>query len=173
MIIFKDVFTGDEVGSDSFPLEEKDDVIYQLQGKMITVREGSYDIGCSGDVPEEESAAGEDVRSVIDVVEAFKLQEMPFDKKSFMTYIKGYMKRVKEHLEANKADRVQTFMTGAQNFVKKMLGEFDDYQFYSGESMDLEAMVIICKYLEDGVTPYVVGLVSIAVYYIHSFYYWC
>jgi hypothetical protein len=31
----------------------------------------------------------------------------------YTAYIKGYMKRVKEHLEKNKPDRVAGFMKGA------------------------------------------------------------
>lgn len=52
-----------------------------------------------------------------------------------MAYIKGYMARVKKHLEENNPSRVQPFMAAAQNFIKKVIGKFDDYSFYTGVSV--------------------------------------
>ena len=79
-------------------------------------------------------------------------QETGFNKKNFMTYIKGYMTRLKKHLEANNPSRVEDFMKGAQAFVKKLLGEFDQYQFFTGAKMDVDGMVVFLKW--DGETPY-------------------
>ena len=47
-----------------------------------------------------------------------------------MAYIKTYMARVKKHLEENNAARVAPFMAAAQNFIKKVIGKFDDYSLY-------------------------------------------
>ena len=47
-----------------------------------------------------------------------------------MTYIKGYMTKLKKHLEKEQPDRVEAFMKGAQGFVKKIVGDFDQYQLY-------------------------------------------
>lgn len=47
-----------------------------------------------------------------------------------MAYIKGYMARVKKHLEENNAARVAPFMAAAQNFIKKVIAKFDDYSLY-------------------------------------------
>jgi hypothetical protein len=38
--------------------------------------------------------------------------------------------------------------------VKKVLANFKDYEFYTGESFDTDAMVALLNYREDGVTPY-------------------
>ena len=48
-------------------------------------------------------------------------------KSDFMTYIKGYLKNLKEHLAANKPERVDPFMKGAQEFIKTVAGKFDEY----------------------------------------------
>jgi hypothetical protein len=40
-------------------------------------------------------------------------------------------------------------------FAKKIIGNFKDYEFLIGESMDPDGMVILLNYREDGVTPYV------------------
>lgn len=53
-----------------------------------------------------------------------------------MTYLKGYMKAVKTHLQETKPDRVAEFEKGAQAAAKKILGNFKDYEFYTGEGMN-------------------------------------
>jgi hypothetical protein len=52
------------------------------------------------------------------------------------------MKKVKECLkEKGAADSVITdFEKGAQSYAKKIVGNFKDYDFYVGESMDPDGM---------------------------------
>jgi hypothetical protein len=45
-------------------------------------------------------------------------------------------------------------MSDIQPFVKEVLGKFDDFQFFMGESMDSEASVALMFYKEVGITPY-------------------
>lgn len=55
----------------------------------------------------------------------------------------GYMKAVKQGLqEAGKGDDVvKEFETGAQKYVKeKLLPNFKDFEFYTGESMNPDGM---------------------------------
>ena len=66
----------------------------------------------------------------------------------------GVTRQTINNLEANKPDRVKDFMADIQKFVKDILGRFDDFQFFVGESMDSEASVALMFYKEDGVTPY-------------------
>lgn len=68
------------------------------------------------------------------------------------------MKAVKAKLqEAGKSeDEVKDFETKAQGFAKKVIGSFKDWEFYTGESMDPDGMVVLLNYREDGTTPYVV-----------------
>ena len=94
------------------------------------------------------------MKSVNNVVHSFRLTETSFDKKSYMSYIKGYMKKIKQHLEGKKPERVAEFEKGVQPFVKKILENFKDYEFLVGESMNPDGMVILLNYREDGVTPF-------------------
>ena len=55
----------------------------------------------------------------------------------------------------NDPDSVEAFEKGATAYVKKVLGSFKDWEFYTGESMDPDAMVVLLNYREDGTTPYV------------------
>jgi hypothetical protein len=52
------------------------------------------------------------------------------------------MKKVKEAMKANGADdaAVKDFETGAGAYAKKIIGNFKDYDFYIGESMDPDGM---------------------------------
>jgi hypothetical protein len=64
---------------------------------------------------------------VLDIQFNSNLVEYQFSKPDFMTFIKGYLKRVKDHLATNKPDRVDGFMKGAQEFIKTLIPKFDEY----------------------------------------------
>ena len=66
------------------------------------------------------------------------------------------MKSIKAYLEKNKPERVAPFEKGAQAFAKKIVANFKDYEFYTGESMDPDGMVVLLNYREDGTTPYLI-----------------
>lgn len=68
------------------------------------------------------------------------------------------MKKVTEKMKENGADEAQikAFQSGAQNYyTKKIAPNFKDFDFYAGESVDTDGMVVLLNYREDGVTPYV------------------
>merc|ERR1711879_508517 len=149
MLIYKDCFSGDEVGSDSYPTQEFDGVVLQLEGKFIM--KGGEDFG----IETEEGDDLEDTQEkVINIVDVHRLVDQNFTKKQYSLHIKGYMKRLKTRLEETNPDRVKDFMTGAASFVNKVLADFDNYTFYTSEATDADAMVILCKWSEDGMTPY-------------------
>lgn len=67
------------------------------------------------------------------------------------------MKAVKKALieQGKSEEEVKDFETKAGAFAKKIIGNFKDYEFYTGESMNPDGMVVLLNYREDGVTPYV------------------
>ena len=89
---------------------------------------------------------------------SFRLNETSFDKKSYLTHLKDYMKKVKAKLKENNAPQseIDAFEKGASAYAKKIVGNFKDYEFLTGESMDPDGMVVLLNYREDGVTPYVI-----------------
>jgi hypothetical protein len=146
---------GDEVCSDAFPIKEVDDIVYEIDSKMVTIKQGvDVDIGANASAEEAEESLEDGAETVNDVAYTFRLQATSFDKKSYMTYIKSYMKKVKAHLETAQPDRVTAFEKGATTVVKKVLANFKDYEFYIGESMDPDGMVLLLNYRDDGITPY-------------------
>jgi hypothetical protein len=122
---------------------------------MITVRAGcDVDIGANASAEETEEALEDGDIQVNNVVYSFRLNETQFDKKSYMAYIKGYMKAVKNYLLENNPDRAAIFEAKAPAFVKNILANIKDYEFYTGENMNPDGAVGLLNYREDGITPY-------------------
>jgi len=129
-----------------------DNIVYEVDCQTITIKPGAdVDIGANPSAEEQEESLEEGAQTVNNVVHSFRLQSTSFDKKSYLTYLKGYMKAVKGKLPE---DRVAEFEKEAQVFAKKIVTNFKDYEFFVGESMDPEGMVALLNYREDGVTPY-------------------
>jgi len=112
------------------------------------------DIGANPSQEEQEEVLEEGAKTVNNVAHSFRLQATTFDKKSYLAYLKSYMKVIKNHLAENKPDRVETFEKNAQAYAKKIVANFKDFEFYVGESMNPDGMVALLNYREDGVTPY-------------------
>jgi hypothetical protein len=158
MIIYKDRFTGDELFSDSFPHKLiENDAILEIKAKWVVLKEGEVNIGANPSTEEGAEDEGvEDVaRKVVDVVEAFKLQETGFDKKGFLAYAKTYMKKVRAALEESgkSPEYIKNFESGAQNFIKRVINSFNDWQFFAGEQIDLEAGLVYAIYDEGASDP--------------------
>lgn len=51
-------------------------------------------------------------------------------------------------------DDIKAWQTEAAAAAKKILGNFDKYDFYIGESLEEDSMFVLVDYREDGITPY-------------------
>lgn len=155
MIIFTDIFSKDELLSDAYDVKLVDGVIYEADCAMIKEGGVDVDIGANPSAEDGEEELENSAQLVNNVVSSFRLQQTAFDKKSFLTYLKDYMKRTEAYLKENDPDAVETFKKGAAAYAKKVVGSFKDWEFFTGESMDPDGMVVLMNYREDGVTPYV------------------
>eukprot|EP01001_Neometanema_parovale_P011159 NODE_7398_length_769_cov_261.346749_g7156_i0.p1 GENE.NODE_7398_length_769_cov_261.346749_g7156_i0~~NODE_7398_length_769_cov_261.346749_g7156_i0.p1 ORF type:complete len:195 (-),score=78.44 NODE_7398_length_769_cov_261.346749_g7156_i0:184-690(-) len=151
MLIYRDIITKDEVLSDSFKITLVDDIVLEVETKYISLTEqNDFDIGANESAEEASESLESGSKNVIELVNNHNLCETSFDKKGFMSCIKVYMGKIKEHLQATNPDRIPAFQAGAQTFVKKVLAEFGEYAWYQGESQDPDAMPIACRFSEDG-----------------------
>jgi len=160
MIIYKDIFSNDEMASDTYPHRIIDDVILEIDCKVITCKPGAIDealLGANASAEGgDEGADDAETISAPDVVLANRLQATGFDKKSWTVYIKDFMKRTLKKLEENGDQaKVDAFKKGAQTAVKKILGSFKEWEMYTGENMDPEGSIAYLNYREDGITPYI------------------
>jgi len=149
MKIFKDVFSGDELFSDTYKMTCVSDCLYEVVGKYETRKEGEVVLAGSN-ASAEEADEGTDEASVsgIDIVLNHQLVETGFgSKKDFTIWLKDYMKKVVKYLEENdRAGEVDEFKKNISGVMKDMLPKFKDLAFYNGESMDADAMIVMCEY---------------------------
>ncbi|CAB4492927.1 unnamed protein product [Rhizophagus irregularis] len=97
----------EEFCSDAYPMKLVDDVVYEIDCQLVTVKKGvDIDIGANPSAEEAEEALEEG-------------SEQVNNPKS-----------------------------------KKVLGNFNDYQFYTGKNFEQEGMIALLNYREDGITPY-------------------
>jgi len=155
MLLYEDIITGDELFSDAFPVKEVEGIVYEVDCQMIVVKAGAdIDIGANPSSEEQEEALEDGAAQVNNVVHSFRLQQTSFDKKTYLSYLKGYMRAVKDKLLELEPDSVAAFEKGAAAYAKKIVANFKNFEFYTGESMNPDGMVALLNYREDGVTPY-------------------
>jgi len=159
MIIFKDKLgeQQDELFTDIYPMETVNEIIYKVKGKLTTETTDDSNINIGGNASAEEPAdEGTEASSVsgINVCLANRLCEFPVSKGAYKKHIKDFMGRVckKMEEEGKGKDDVDCFKKNAQAFVMNVIKEFDEYQFFVGEHMNEDGMMILCKW--DGETPY-------------------
>ncbi|CAB1347203.1 unnamed protein product [Coregonus sp. 'balchen'] len=157
MIIYKDIITGDEMFSDIYKIKESPNgMLFEVEGKMVSRTENIDDslLGANASAEVQDDGCESSTVSGVDIVLNHKLQETSFTKDSYKGYIKDYMKAIKAKLEENNPHRVKPFMAGAQEEIKKIMGNMKNYQFFTGESMNPDGMVGLLDFREDGITPF-------------------
>merc|ERR1712121_85393 len=157
MIIFKDIFTGDEVASDVYKATFKyENTVMEIDAKTVTIAVDDVVLPGANPSAEEQDDGVDSAAAIsgINLALAQKLTQVtPMVKKEYMKYIKDYMKRIENKLEVDNPDRVEVFKKNAALAVKEILTNYKDYDFYQGESMDMDSMMILCNYREEG-NPY-------------------
>ncbi|XP_059478082.1 translationally-controlled tumor protein homolog [Neocloeon triangulifer] len=149
MRIYKDIFTGDEMFSDTYKMKLVDEVVYEVTGKLVTRKQGDVQLdGANPSAEEADEGTVEGVESGVDVVLNHRLMEtfaFP-DKKSYTAYLKDYMKKLVEKLNESQPDQVDVFKNNMNKVMKDVLGRFKDLQFFVGESQEIEGMVALMEY---------------------------
>merc|ERR1712051_1103493 len=129
MKIYKDVFSGDELFSDTYPMKLVDDCLYEVYGKHVQRKIGDdFDIGGNASAEEAGEGTEEQTESGVDLI----LNQR------FVAYLESN----------NKADQVDGFKKNINGVMKTLLGKFNDLQFYTGENMDTKGMIILVDYKE-------------------------
>ena len=66
--------------------------------------------------------------------------ETALEKKNYTSMIKKYVKQVRMLLKDTKPEREEPFVNEMNEFIKKVLKNFNDYDYYHG-TVDYDAMV--------------------------------
>merc|ERR1711942_470610 len=112
MKVFKDIFSGDELFTDSYDVKLVDDVLYEVIGKHVSRTEGDVVLeGSNASAEEFDEGTDSAAVSGIDVILNHRLVETGFGSKSdYLTYLKSYMGKVVKYLEDNgRKDEVDDF----------------------------------------------------------------
>jgi len=160
MKIYKCIFTGTEVVCDNdrpFPIV--DDCVYAIQGRYVEIGGEDYGLGANVDDEAAEGATADTLdngkQKVVDVVHFNRLVETCYDKKAYMAHIKAYLKAVNEKIKAVDEEASAKFMSNAQVFIKKVIADFGEYQFFlpplSDDANPEESIVILGRW--EGETP--------------------
>lgn len=155
MLIFKDLFSDDELCSDTYPCSVEDGVMICVTGKYTTETTQLDGSKFGANASEEEPCeGGDDPSSVsgVDVVLANRLIETGFGKKDYVVYIKKYIARIIERLtkEGKHTDEeITDIKKGLQKQVKAIITDFKEYQFFMGESADEDGMMIPMIYKDE------------------------
>lgn len=153
--------TGDEMFTDVFKFELVDDLYFVIRGELTTLKD-SLDESKFGANKSEEAPAedGADTASVsgCDIVLQNRLEETRFNKKSYKSHIKEFSTALLKHVQENHPDiDIAAYKKKLTAFIAgKILKEFDEYQFFTGESGDVDGLVAYMYW--EGETPIMIFL---------------
>ncbi|CAH1261874.1 TPT1 [Branchiostoma lanceolatum] len=118
MTIYKDVIGGDKMFSDIFKIRLRDDgILYEVEGSGGMLVKGGSTFEESLIMEDADPANNPDIDSGttgVDIVLNHNLQETSFTKKQYTDYVKGYVRRVKKHLEEENPERADVFVKDVQ-----------------------------------------------------------
>ncbi|KAL4954861.1 Mss4-like protein [Aspergillus filifer] len=165
MIIYKDILSGDEMVADTFNLKVVDGVFYECDCRkyMKSTNEDFQLEGANPSAEEAEDEGGEGEKVMVhDIEDQFRLvwlkpeEGLKPSKDAFKGHLKTYMKKVLTKLQekGTPEDQINEFKKNAPAAVKKILGNYDNYDILMGQSMDGDAMHVLIDFREDGVTPF-------------------
>lgn len=145
------IFIGDELFSDCFKYQLIDEFIYKVECKKVKIGATKIDIGANKSAEgQDEDEAVEDAQETteIDLVDAFRLQPLPLDKKGYVAQFKSYAKELKEKITDE--EKYKNFQQKATTYIKNLIDNFDSkhYEFYMGESFG--GMTILIEHEPDG-----------------------
>ncbi|KAJ7541605.1 hypothetical protein O6H91_10G067000 [Diphasiastrum complanatum] len=154
MLLYQDLITGDELLSDSFAYTEiQNGILWEVEGKWVVKGSVDVDIGAnpSAEGAEDDEGVDDQAVKVVDIVDTFRLQEQPsFDKKTFVAYIKRFIKTLTPLLPA---DRQDEFKKNVEAAVKWLLSKVNDLQYFVGESMNEDGALVFAYYKDGKIDP--------------------
>ncbi|KAJ5226489.1 TCTP family protein [Penicillium chermesinum] len=169
MIIYSDIISGDELLSDTFKIVPSKDcpILWETDcRKYLKKADSDFQLeGANPSAEDGDDAGGGDegeATMVHDIEDQFRLvwlkteEGLKPSKEAFKAHLKTYVKKLLKALQDSGAseETIAEFKSGAAGAVKKITGNYDNYDVMMGQSMDGDAMHVLIDFREDGVTPY-------------------
>ncbi|KAH6857041.1 TCTP family protein [Chaetomium sp. MPI-CAGE-AT-0009] len=164
MAFYKDIISGDTILSDAYrAIEVPGGVLWEVNCNLHVVKRSleAADSSLGGANPSAEdgdfSSLKDGPEVVLDLQADFGLLNLgEYSKREFRSRIKSYMLAINNMLVENGAseEEVEEFQAGAVAAVNKILGNYNNYEFFIGPSMNFDGMVVLIGYREDGKTPF-------------------
>ena len=135
MKTYRDVFSGDELFSDTYKVSLVDNMMYEVLGKYKSTKEDKVVLeGNFGFCADYEATT-----SGIDIILNHKLVNTGFgEKKNFSKYLMCYREKVLKYLEENdRTAEIDEFKSNINNVMKEMMGKFKDLQFFTGKTIQI------------------------------------
>lgn len=156
MLIYKDRLSEakDEMLTDIYTMETLHDgcilkVKAKLKSEKTEVNDSMFGGNASAEGQQEDEGGDTSAVSGIDVVLAQRLVEFPMKKKDYVTHIKDYMGKLKTHIAEKHPGELDCFIKNSAKFVKEVVTNFKDWDFYCGETMNADGMLVLCKWMKE------------------------
>jgi len=105
MLIYNDLISGKDICTDSYPCKVLfDGAIMSVESKKVQVGGEEINIGGNASKEEEEEKLEDEVKTVINIVEAHSLQKMELDVKEYKTLQNAYWKQLLDAINQQKID---------------------------------------------------------------------
>ncbi|TDH66557.1 uncharacterized protein CCR75_006084 [Bremia lactucae] len=166
MLVWQDVFTEDEVMSDSNKVIPCKDMegneisgMFQVESKMVAKGADNVDIGCGDAFGGDDAQVDDSVETVNNIIDdsiGFGYIETGFETRAELkTYLKSYFRKIMKHLKSTGVDEetLNRFKTDAPEIVKYLVSMFKELQFYMFKSCDSEAGLAYAYYPEGALAP--------------------
>ncbi|CAM6123151.1 unnamed protein product [Calypogeia fissa] len=154
MLVYQDIFSGDELLSDSFQYTEiENGILWEVEGKWVVQGAVDVDIGAnpSAEGGGEDEGVDDTAVKVVDIVDTFRLQEQPaFVKKALLGNLKKFIQNLVAKLPE---DRQAVIKAKAGDAVKYILAKVEDLQYFVGESMQDDCSLVFAYYKEGKADP--------------------
>jgi hypothetical protein len=158
MIIYKDILTGDTLLSDAYKvIDVPGSVLWEVNCNWVKRR---ADDGFERANPSTETGDDDDdgdFEMVLDIQEDFALYRIEhLPRGEYRREVKSYLRTLNSKLAENgvSEEEVEEFQAGAVAALEKILDNYDDYEVFTGASMDRNAMYVLIGHRQDGKTPF-------------------
>ena len=141
MRIYLAPFTNDELISDKYPMfDDVEHGALRFEGRYMDV--------------ESEDEENPGVTRVIDVVHFGGLFRIDLTKNLFNHWAKSFIPTRLKQLSEGPAERADKFKRDGQIFIKWVVDNFDEFDFFTGSSNDPNDFFLFCKHDESGSIPF-------------------